>query len=293
MRASHLPTNHTSVWANKMSKWIGPFKRPYLYHISYIPGHIKYGHVTRLYLQNTLMNLSVITKAQFLHHMHAGTIFFDIYALLHPRKILKGRIWTILYGRICDVIRTFSSDKTSSKSSNSSCEQLHMNLRKRNSDSVLFTIQDYDRAHLAWIHKCREISFLDWSWKIFNRIFKSESWTTWELRSYVCNMGGNFWRYRQRTERFEINGWSHKIRSYKDSLSCATFPIALWFQEDLKRLSIDSTEQNKRLDEIENSMNETTEVFEAIDNEFKDLKRTDDLIKEDLVRKSYAKSSSI
>ena len=40
-------------------------------------------------------------------------------------------------------------------------------------------------------------------------------------------------------------------------------------------------------------MNETTEVFEAIDYEFKDLKRTDDLIKEDLVRKSYAKSSSI
>ena len=48
-----------------------------------------------------------------------------------------------------------------------------------------------------------------------------------------------------------------------------------------------------RLDEIENSMNETTEVFEAIDNEFKDLKRTDKLIKDDLVRKSYAKSSSI
>ena len=63
--------------------------------------------------------------------------------------------------------------------------------------------------------------------------------------------------------------------------------------EDLKRLSIDNTEQNKRLDEIENSMNETVEVFEVINDEFKELKRTDDLIKSDLTRNFFAKSSSI
>ena len=47
--------------------------------------------------------------------------------------------------------------------------------------------------------------------------------------------------------------------------------------------------QNERLDFIENSMNETVEVFEAIDDELKDLKRTDDLIKSDLTRQSFAK----
>ena len=58
-------------------------------------------------------------------------------------------------------------------------------------------------------------------------------------------------------------------------------------------MHIENLEQNDRLDSIENSMNKTAEVFEVIDDEFKELKKTDDLIKEDLIRKSFAKSSTI
>ena len=168
-----------------------------------------------------------------------------------------------------------------------------MNLRKRNSDSVLFIIQDYDRAHLAWIHTCREISFLAWSWKIFYRNFKSESWTTWALRSFVCNMGGNFWRYRRRTDTIESGGWYNKIRSYKDGLSFATFTITLEFCRDKQRLSIDHVEMNKRLDTNENSIQQIAEIIEFFDDEFKDLKATDDIIKSDLTRISFAKPSTI
>ena len=109
-------------------------------------------------------------------------------------------------------------------------------------------------------------------------------------------MGGNFWRYRRRTERFESNGWHYKIRSYKDSLSCPTFPIALWFYKGFKRLSIDSTEQNKRLDTIENSIEQLAADFETIDDDHQDidealknLKATDDIIKSDVTRDSLAK----
>ena len=63
--------------------------------------------------------------------------------------------------------------------------------------------------------------------------------------------------------------------------------------EDLKRLSIDNTEQNKRLDTNENSIQQIAEIIEFFDDEFKDLKATDDLIKSDLTRISFAKRSTI
>ena len=52
-------------------------------------------------------------------------------------------------------------------------------------------------------------------------------------------------------------------------------------------MSIDHVEMNKRLDTNENSIQQIAEIIEVFDDEFKDLKATDDLIKEDLVRKSY------
>ena len=62
-------------------------------------------------------------------------------------------------------------------------------------------------------------------------------------------------------------------------------------------MSIDSVQQNERLDTIENSIKQIAGALEGIDDEFediddtlKDLKATDDIIKSDLTRKSFANS---